>query len=84
LIFIPGWLASNEDTRAFSASSAGLGPVVTSHIVAVAPEPEALPLGVLLLLPELLHAATMVAIAAAAATARAARLLCMVFISPRG
>jgi len=59
--------------------------VVTSHIVAVAPEPEALPLALgALLLPELLHAATMVAIAAAAATAIAARLLCMVFISPRG
>jgi hypothetical protein len=59
--------------------------VVTSHIVAVAPEPEALPLALgVLLLPELLHAATMVAIAAAAATARAARLLCIVFSSPQG
>jgi hypothetical protein len=59
--------------------------VVTSHIVAVAPEPEALPLALgVLLLPELLHAATMVAVAAAAATARAARLLCIVFHLPRG
>jgi hypothetical protein len=83
-MFMPGWLASNEETRAFSASSAGLGPVVTSHIVAVAPEPEALLLAFgVLLLPEL-HAATTVAIAAAAATARAARLLCIVFHLPRG
>jgi hypothetical protein len=84
VILSPGWLASKDVTRFCTAVLAGLGPVVTSHMVAVAPL--AVPVAVdvllallLLLLLELplLHAATAVAVATASVTAASARLLRM-------
>src|SRR5690242_6359829 len=39
VILSPGWLFSKDETRFCTAVLAGLGPVVTSHMVAVAPSP---------------------------------------------
>jgi hypothetical protein len=42
VMWSPGWLFSKDATRFWTAVLAGLGPVVTSHIVTVVPLPLAL------------------------------------------
>jgi hypothetical protein len=76
VMWSPGWFFSKDVTRFWTAVLAGLGPVVTSHMVTVVPLPLVLlPAEDALPLPAALpQAASVIAAAAAAAAVSQARL----------